>query len=73
MWENDCLSYPRDSDMVVTENWHLYGLTALLWDTEGFLGYGLFFPVDGFLKIILHIHAGADSEGFTIPISFFSM
>lgn len=43
MWENDCLRYATDSDMVVTENWPLCGLTALLRDAEGFLGYGLFF------------------------------
>lgn len=31
-----------------------------------------FFFADGFLEIILHIHAGADNRGFIIPM-FFSL
>lgn len=31
---------------------------------------GVFF-VDGFLKIILHIHAGAGNRVFIIPMFFF--
>lgn len=71
MWENDCLSYPRDFNMVVTETWQLYSLTALLWGTEIFWIWWFF--ADGFLKIILHIHAGADNKGFIIPTFSFSL